>query len=375
MSIQPIRWLRRAYPKGEREPLFVPLYTYLLAVTILGLVLGFQWFVAFDYRKPYWELTSVTLVTNYIWAGIGLLVWEMAQIFPLERKSLLRDVLAFALAGAALLWLQQTRFYFLGGYGNPGSDLSYLDNARYFLANEAIFYLVMYLALVFVVRGWYAHARMQRLRLRSAELEEELARTRLQHLRAQLHPHFFFNALNTISAFLHEDPAKADQAIELLSRLMRRALQQGEGETTSLAEELAAAREYLQLQQMRFRARLRYEVQAGDPTLQASVPAQILQPIIENCISHGVESSSEPTQVTIRSAHEAGQLVITVRNSVNSPSAHNGFGHGLASVERRLQLLYGARAGISAQLQGGEFHVRIALPWTPEPVRQPVVQR
>lgn len=357
------RW-KRAYPNGEREPFFLSLPLYATAVTALGLLLGLQWYIAFGAHKSYLELTSVMLVTAYIWAGCGMLVWEMVQLFPLERRTLVRDCAAFLLAGMLLLALQQGRFYLLGGYGSPVFREPYGESVRDFLASQGIFYLMMYFALVLVLRGWYAHTRMQRLQVRAAQLQQEAARSELQALRAQLHPHFFFNALNTISALMHDQPRQADRMLELLSRLMRRSLELGDQEMTSLADELAAAGEYLQLQQMRFGARLAYEIEADRDLAPATVPAQILQPIVENCVVHGVEASAKPVAIHLHAERTAHALVVTVSNSVNGPSPHQGFGRGLTSVQRRLQLLYGETAELAATRQGDRYCVRLVLPAT-----------
>jgi hypothetical protein len=151
------------YPEPGREPLFVPLPGYLLLATVLGFLLGLQWYVAFGFRKPFVELTFVTLVTNYIWAACGLLVWEMVQVFRFSSGQRFRDALAFLCVAGILLVLQHARFYLLGGYGSPNGPLGYIDSARYFVANEGIFYLVIYFSLVLILRGWYAHQRMLRM--------------------------------------------------------------------------------------------------------------------------------------------------------------------------------------------------------------------
>jgi hypothetical protein len=348
------------YPEPGREPLFVPLSAYLLLATFLGLLLGLQWYVAFGFQKRFLDLTFVTLVTNYIWAACGLLVWEMVQLFRFSRGERIRDGLAFLAVGGLLLAAQHARFYLFGGYGSPERDLDYAASARYFFASESIFYLVIYASLVLILRGWYAHQRMQRMQRRTAELQATLTRVELESLRAHLQPHFFFNALNTISALLREHPDEADRLLDLLGRLMRRTLDMSA--THTLAEELESCREYLEIQGMRFRSRLAFTIAADAAAGDVEVPAQLLQPIVENCVTHGVAHSTETTSVGIRAVSDGAQLVITVANSIERPSRHQGFGEGLRGVERRLALLYGPAARLSTAESNGRFTATLELP-------------
>jgi LytS/YehU family sensor histidine kinase len=129
---------------------------------------------------------------------------------------------------------------------------------------------------------------------------------------------------------------------------------------------LAAVEEYLQLQQMRFRSRLRYQLKTSPDTTRLAVPVQLLQPIVENCVTHGVESSSVPTDVAIHCARDGDQLTILVTNTSHAQSNHQGFGRGLQSVERRMRLLYGDTARIIVRDMSGEYQVQLTLPITLE---------
>jgi Putative regulator of cell autolysis len=361
-----MKWLEGMYKGRKREPLFLPTLNYVIGLGVLGMALGFQWYVWSGKEQNFFYIAAVTMLTTYIWGAVGLALWEMVQVLPLERRTFLRDLAGYTLGAGLLLWLQQVRFYFFGGFGSPRSDFSYFRNAAFFLQRESIFYLVIYAALILLLRGMYAQRRMQRVQLRTINLQEELVRVELMGLRSRLQPHFFFNALNTISALVHSDPTQADLAIELLSRLMRRTLEGSERESTSVAEELAAVEEYLQLQQMRFRSRLRYQLESSPDTTRLAVPVQLLQPIVENCVTHGVESSAVPTDVAIHCARDGDQLTILVTNTSHAQSNHQGFGRGLQSVERRMRLLYGDTARLIVRDMSGEYQVQLTLPITLE---------
>lgn len=355
-------WISKIYGERQREPMFLPLAAYFTIATLLGLALGFQWYVLFTHTKTYVDVVAVTMTTVYIWAALGLLTWELVQLFPLRRATLLRDVAAYLAVGLVLLWVQQLRFYLLGGFGNPREDLPYFANALFFFKNEAIFYLALYAAVVALFRGILAQRKVRGMELKAARAEEQMMRMELLNLRSRLQPHLFFNALNTISAFVHENPELADRSIELLSTLMRRNLEAAEKESVPLAEELQACDDFLRFQQLRFRSRMKYRIDSVPEAATILVPTQILQPLVENCVTHGVECSSETTEILIRCRSASQQVVILIANTQRKPSARQGFGTGLQSVEKRLRLLYGTAASLSAACEGGEFRVELKLP-------------
>jgi two-component system sensor histidine kinase AlgZ len=143
---------------------------------------------------------------------------------------------------------------------------------------------------------------------------------------------------------------------------MRRNLEYSENEITSLEEELAAAREYLTLQQMRFPSRMQYRIDAAPETVATMVPSRILQPVVENCIKHAVESCSAVTEIRIASERNINHLLITVENTRDGESAHRGFGSGLKLVEKRLEILYGHDASLRAGPVGSGYRVQMTLP-------------
>lgn len=358
-------WLRKLYGAREREAMFISLPAYTTVVSLLGVALGFQWYVLLGREKSLLDVTLVTLVTIYIWAAGGLVIWELIQVFPLSGRTFARYLPAYLLGGCLLLFLQQLRFYYLGGFGSPRRDLTYLANASFFFRKEAIFYLALYGAVVMLFRGMLAQRSVQKIELRAARIEEQMTRMELLNLRSRLQPHLFFNALNTISAFVREDPALADETIELLSTLMRRNIEAAQKESTSLADELKACEEFLRFQTLRFRSRMEYRIETVPGAKAIMVPTQILQPIMENCVTHGVERSTEVTHILIRCLRQQNQLLIEVMNTQKRPPCSPGFGTGLGSVERRLNLLYGPAGRLTTVSVEGQFRVELAFPISP----------
>ena len=127
--------------------------------------------------------------------------------------------------------------------------------------------------------------------------EREITRLQLQALKAQLQPHFLFNALNTVAAMMHVDVKRADRMLSRLSELLRMTLNNIERQEVRLSEEIAFVEAYLDIERERFGGRLAMRIDADPDTLDALVPALFLQPLVENCVRHGfttpdAESSS-----------------------------------------------------------------------------------
>jgi two-component system, LytTR family, sensor histidine kinase AlgZ len=187
------------------------------------------------------------------------------------------------------------------------------------------------------------------------------ARVRLAELQSRIRPHFLFNALNTALALVRVDPARAEQVLEDLGQLFRVALADA-GASVSLDEELALARAYLGIEQVRFGARLvlRWEIEPG--VGRARVPPLLLQPLVENAVRHGVEPSREGAQVLVRAAVRRGQAVVEVSNSLGDETSPPGHGMALHNVRERLRLLHDVAAQLETWRAEGRYHARITIP-------------
>jgi sensor histidine kinase YesM len=179
----------------------------------------------------------------------------------------------------------------------------------------------------------------------------------LRAVRAQLHTHFLFNALNTIAETVHEDAERADRMIGSLSELLRATLQ-ADGQTVTLAEELVLAERYLAIQQARFGERLRVATDVPADALHWPVPRLILQPLLENAIRHGVGADEAGGSVRIAAVAASGDVLqLTVEDDGNGladepePSGH---GIGLANTRARLEAMYGDRASLGLRSVAGQ---------------------
>ena len=187
------------------------------------------------------------------------------------------------------------------------------------------------------------------------------ATARLAELQARIRPHFLFNSLNSAIALVREDPARAESLLEDLSELFRHALVD-QGEATTLSEEVALARSYLAIEQVRFGERLQVEWAIDPLAGSARVPPLCLQPLVENAVKHGVEPSPAGAQVKISTQKRGGVVVIKVTNTV--PAGQGEPGHGVAqdNVRDRLRLLHDVQAQFQTALKDGVYQVRMEVP-------------
>jgi hypothetical protein len=211
-------------------------------------------------------------------------------------------------------------------------------------------------------------------RTREAEMHQLAAEAELRALRAQLNPHFLFNALTTIGYLIQMNAAVALEKLMQLTDLLRRVLR-SEGEFTTLGKELELVRLYLDLECARFEERLRFTIDVPPDLQNVPVPSLLLQPIVENAIKHGIAPSAAGGIVEIRAGVEAAPgstgartLRVAVRNTGRAwrSPAGRASGIGLRSVEKRLRHHYGEEASLQYEADGDTV-VTVRLPAAAHP--------
>jgi two-component sensor histidine kinase len=215
-----------------------------------------------------------------------------------------------------------------------------------------------------IVFGLSSFRSWQSERERLLALQRHLVESQLAQLRAQLRPHFLFNALNTISSLMHTDVARADRLLTLLADLLRSSLQAGSRETSTLREETELLALYARIMQERFGDRASLTWALPEELMPATVPTLVLQPLLENAYKHGVERSTTPVQISIRAQREFDRLVITVANDGALADGVSS-GIGLRNGRDRLGLFYGKAASLSLSAAEGRVVARLVLPWQP----------
>jgi LytS/YehU family sensor histidine kinase len=208
-----------------------------------------------------------------------------------------------------------------------------------------------------------AFAISQEAEKRGLELQVLAREAELRALRAQIDPHFLFNSLQSISALTTMDPAAARRMCLLLADFLRDTLSLGSRERISLAEEFALAQRFLEIEQVRFGSRLKMAIDAGPETETEEVPPLVLQPLIENAVTHGIAHVLDGGVVSIHATRQMTSLVLTVDNPCDADRpAGRGTGLGLRNVRERLESEYGPDARLRTQEADGRFVARIEIP-------------
>jgi sensor histidine kinase YesM len=214
----------------------------------------------------------------------------------------------------------------------------------------------VYFAVQFVRRARKAEVEKWQLKLEAQAAE-------LRFLKAQLNPHFLFNALNSLRGLIAEDPSRAQTMVTQLSGFLRHSLS-GTTSTVTLSRELEVVNDYLALESIRLEERLRVTIDVEPATLSAPVPAMLVQGLVENGIKHGVALLPEGGELSIRAHVIEAALEVTVTNTAapEHPKSSDG-GVGLANARERLRLLFGE--GATLQLDdnlGGRTTARVLIP-------------
>jgi LytS/YehU family sensor histidine kinase len=204
---------------------------------------------------------------------------------------------------------------------------------------------------------------------REAERREMQARvlardSELKALKAQVNPHFIFNSLHSISALTTIDAAKAREMCIALADFLRATLGLGEKASIPLSEELSLVHSFLSVEKVRLGPRLNLEEKIEPETLQCLVPPLLLQPLVENAVSHGIANLTEGGSVRLEiSQNGSGGIAILVENSFDPHMPpRRGTGSGLRNVRQRLDTRYGASATFDVRTENDQFRVALSFP-------------
>ena len=230
------------------------------------------------------------------------------------------------------------------------------------------FGVLLYL-LSLAVSYLFATFEVSREAERQALQGQVLAReAELRLLRAQIDPHFLFNSLHSISALTVADPAGARRMCLLLADFLRESVALGGSDRITLKRELGLMERFLALERVRFGDRLVASIQADGEAVACLVPPLLLQPVVENAVTHGVAHMLEGGTVSVRARRSGARLSIVVENPCDPDRPRGtGTGVGLANVRSRLDALHGADALVQVSEDAGTWRVELSLPAVLEP--------
>lgn len=306
----------------------------------------------------------------YSQALLLVIVISFVRRFRFDRKNWLKRLpvhmiilISMSAAHTTMMALSRKAIFPIAGLGQYDYGIMSIRYVMEF-SQDVIFY-AFFVALV----NLFDHYRESRDReLKTAQLETQLAQARLQTLQSQLQPHFLFNALNTISAVIYEDPETADTMIARLSDFLRHSLVSSETQEVALKEELDFLNLYLDIMRPRFETRLNVSFDIESNLSEALVPKLILQPLVENSIKYGADPRSGVVYIGVRASRENGAVLLQIKDegpglSMGRQAIPNN-GVGLSNTIERLKHLYGNDQDFSvADGPNGGLLVQIKLPY------------
>jgi len=345
------------------------LFAYVAAWEVLGGLLAVL--LGLTGRYSWAEALVLSLPLTGLYGFICLGSFWVCRAAPLSTAALTR-VLAAQLAAAALcalVLLQAAQAW-----------LRIVDRAEVFPRTlregaQTLVPLLLGMGVVLYLLAAAGHYLLAALEAsRKAETEalryQVLSReAELRTLRAQLHPHFLFNSLNSISALVGARPEEARRVCLLLADLLRQSLSAGKHDFSTLGQEVALVKSYLAVEKVRFGERLGIEVEVAPEAERCAVPSLLLQPLAENAVTHGISSLIEGGTVRLTaSVRDGGPLVVICENPKDEAAAPRpGTGLGLESVRRRLDAVYGREASFAITRAAAHFKVELRLPPSPLP--------
>jgi LytS/YehU family sensor histidine kinase len=287
-------------------------------------------------------------------------IWWLVRRVPWPRPfrvsfALMHVATWFVLA---LTWCVATNLMItVAGVGDSDALLYHLD--EHLLLGAFIY--------VFVAGPTYAataSARAAQAEATVARAEAVAASTQLAALRAQIHPHFLFNALHTVVQLIPVEPAKAAEAAEMVAGLLRTSIGEQRDEV-SLGDEWRFVSRYLAVEQIRFEERLQVRSEIPPALLDERVPSFALQTLVENAVQHGATPRVAPTEIVVSAARGPSAMTLAVRNTGDANPSTNGAGSGtgLARLRERLAVLYGEAATLTTRpLVEGGYEAVLVVP-------------
>lgn len=307
------------------------------------------------------------------WILHAPLIFMLSRRFSFERTRLIKSLLIYLSVGTVwamfvqglplllLLILRDLTSY-------TGERFYRLDYhwGSLLVLNVVVYWFILSSSLIFVY-----YERYQNEMLKASKLDAQLSNARLQALKMQLHPHFLFNTLHSITALiLKNENRDAVKMVNRLSELLRLTLDNIETQVLTLEDEMEFTRRYLEIERIRFHDRLVVEWDIDPQALKAQVPNLILQPLVENAMRHAVDANAGTSRIQIAAHLQNDQVLMEVRNDgadLKKISEQNGAaGLGLKNTRARLSELYGEDYSFNLSRKENEWTIaQIVIPFLP----------
>ena len=292
----------------------------------------------------------LNLVQFYLWAILAPLLFRFSRRFPIEFRPLnLRNLLPYFPALISFAGIHQAIHLTVLWSITPRLRRQFpalIDCYRAYFGFGFYIDLIIASLIVIAVHALLYYQNFRASELAQSSLKAQLAQAQLRALKMQLHPHFLFNTLHSISSLVLEDPPKANSMIARLGDFLRLTLENSDQQLISLKEETEFIRCYLDIEQVRFGDRLTLAFELEPQTLPAQVPHLILQPVVENAIQHAIAPRATRGHIKIEAKRLNSLLRLEVRDNgpgiISNSDLFGAEGVGLSNVRARLHQIYGS---------------------------------
>lgn len=303
---------------------------------------------------------SLLFGSIYFLIGIGL--WYFVSYTKFEKSQFFAFVLEQLTSAIVLVSL----WVFIGTYALSfifSKSADYVDllwgSIAWRYGNGFLFYIILVIV-------YYLHANYiqnQEQKENETLLLSTLQNTEIDLLRSKLNPHFLFNSLNSLNALIQTDTEKASKMLIQLSDFLRFSLEKDKQEKVELKDELANLERYMAIEQVRFGERLKFIKNINPNVLKMTLPAMLLQPLLENSIKYGLGSKLDDVDVKLSGTKMNNNLVLDIENVYDkSVSVRKGSGNGIDNVRKRLEIIYKNAASFRIIKTGNTFKISIMIP-------------
>jgi two-component system, LytTR family, sensor kinase len=304
----------------------------------------------------------LNLVQFYLWAILSPLLFRFSRRFPIEFRPLnLRNLLLHLPAVVSFAAVHQVIHLAVLWSITPRLRRQFpalIDCYRAYFGFGFYIDLIIASLIVIAVHALLYYQNFRASELAQSSLKTQLAQAQLRALKMQLHPHFLFNTLHSISSLVLEDPPKANSMIARLGDFLRLTLENSDRQLVSLKQEAEFLRCYLEIEQVRFGDRLTVAFELEPQTLSAQVPHLILQPVVENAIRHAIAPRATRGHINVEAKRLNSSLRLEVRDNGPGIASNSDLpgteGVGLSNVRARLHQIYGSDFRFELINAGGE---------------------
>jgi LytS/YehU family sensor histidine kinase len=354
------------------HPLLTPINRFALYlaawVPLAGILI---YLMAVPGRLGWLDATALIVPLCLIYQFVCLSAWYSCKAVPIQKSTALRLWLTHVLAAAilSLLWVLLAK---LLAYGLSEMAAFHGINSR-FSSQVPVLFGAGFLLYLLSVASHYVILAIEDSNQAEVRIQETslLARdAELKALKAQVNPHFLFNSLNSISALTSVDPAKAREMCILLAEFLRMTLGLGEKASVPFSEELSLLHRYLAIEKVRFGARLQMEEDIEQVSNSLALPPLLLQPLVENAITHGIANLPDGGMLRLSGQSHNGRVLLAIENTFDPDSTPmRKSGLGLKNVRDRLEARYGKEANMRVSAEDAKFRVELSFPTDTQEVK------